>query len=82
MEERERVRERKSVRESESVGGVRDFLRATENVEGEVLARPGKSVRKGGFGVESKSFEVEVEEKRGGLQATIVEREKRDFFVD
>ncbi|RVW30350.1 hypothetical protein CK203_103733 [Vitis vinifera] len=76
MEERERIRERKSVRESESVSGVRDSPRATENVEGEVLARPRKSVRKGGFEVESKSFEVEVEEKRGRLQATIVERKR------
>ena len=74
MEERERVRERKSTRESESVGGVQDSLRATEIVEGEVHARLRKSVKKGGFGVESKSFEVEVEEKRGRLQATIVER--------
>ena len=48
----------------------------TKNVEGEVLARSGKSFRKGGFGVESKSFEVEVEEKRGRLQATIVERKR------
>ena len=76
MEERERVRERKTARESKSVDGVRDSPRATKNVEGEVYARPGKSVRKGGFGVESKSFEVEVEEKRGRLQATIVERKR------
>ena len=76
MEERDRVRERKSVRESESVGGVRDSPRAIENVEGEVLTRPEKNVKKGGFRVESKSFEVEVEEKRGRLQATIVERKR------
>ena len=76
MEERERDRERKIVRESESVGGVRDSPRATEIVEGEVLARPRKNVRKGGFGVESKSFEVEVEEKRSRLQAMIVERKR------
>ncbi|KAL6332029.1 hypothetical protein AAG906_020388 [Vitis piasezkii] len=58
MEKRERVRERKSVRESESVGGVRDSPRATENVEGEVLMRLEKSVRNDGFEVESKSFEL------------------------
>ena len=76
MEERDRVRERKSLRESESVGGVRDSPRAIENVEGEVLTRPEKNVKKGGFRVESKSFEVEVKEKRGRLQATIVERKR------
>ena len=37
-------------------------------------ARPGKNVKRGGFGVESKRFEVEVEERRGRLHATIVER--------
>ena len=60
MEERDRVRERKSLRESENVGGVRDSPRAIENVEGEVLTRPEKNVKKGGFRVESKSFEVKV----------------------
>ena len=63
-------------RERESDGGVRGFPRATENAEGKVLAGHGKSFRKGGFGVESKSFEIEVEEKKGRLQATIVERKK------
>ena len=70
MEERERVRERKNVREKDS-GGDRG---STETVEGESHARPGENVRKGGFDVESKTFEVEVEEKRSRLQATIVER--------
>ncbi|KAL6326002.1 hypothetical protein AAG906_038494 [Vitis piasezkii] len=70
MEERERVRERKNVRERDSGGDGG----STEIVEGESHARPGKNVRKGGFGVESKTFEVEVEERRGRLQATIVER--------
>ena len=55
---------------------MRGFPRATENAEGKVLARHGKSFKKGGFGVESKSFEVEVEEKKGRLQATIVEWKK------
>ena len=70
MEERERVRERKieGERDSGGDGGV------TETAEGESHARPGKNVRKGRFGVESKTFEVEVEERRGRLQATIVER--------
>ena len=70
MEERERVRERKNVRERDS-GGDGD---STETVEGESHARPGKNVRKGGFDVESKTFEIEVEERRGRLQATIVKR--------
>ena len=70
MEERERVRERKNARERDSGGDGG----STEIVEGESHARPGKNVRKGGFGVESKMFEVEVEERRGRLQATIVER--------
>ena len=70
MEERERIRERKNARErdSGSDGGL------TEIVEGKSHARPGKKVRKGGFGVESKMFEVEVEERKGSVQATIVER--------
>lgn len=70
MEERERVRERKNARErdSGSDGGL------TETVGGESHARHGKKVRKGGFGVESKMFEVEVEVRKGSVQATIVER--------
>ena len=55
---------------------MRGFLSATENAEGDVLTGSWKSFRKGGFGVESKSFEVEVEEKKGRLQATIVERKR------
>ncbi|KAL6330900.1 hypothetical protein AAG906_009328 [Vitis piasezkii] len=70
MEERERARERKIARERESGGDEG----STEIVEGVSHARPGKNVRKGGFGVESKRFEVEVEERRGRLHATIVER--------
>ncbi|RVW29924.1 RHOMBOID-like protein 10, chloroplastic [Vitis vinifera] len=46
----------------------------TEIAEGASHARPGKNVKRGGFGVESKSFEVEVEERRGRLHATIVEQ--------
>ncbi|RVX13075.1 hypothetical protein CK203_017969 [Vitis vinifera] len=69
-------------RESESDRGERGFLSASENAKGDVLAGSRKSFRKGGFRVESKSFEVEVEEKKGKLQATIVERKKRDLLVD
>ncbi|RVW12425.1 hypothetical protein CK203_107248 [Vitis vinifera] len=45
-----------------------------EFAEGASHARPGNNVKRGGFGVESKRFEVEVEERRGRLHATIVER--------
>lgn len=70
MEERERVRERKFARERDSggEGGLTSFA------GGERQARSEKNVSRGGFDVESKSFEVEVEERRGRLQVTIVER--------
>ncbi|RVW30542.1 hypothetical protein CK203_097803 [Vitis vinifera] len=70
MEERERARERKIAREGESGGDEG----STEIAEGASHARPGNNVKRGGFGVESKRFEVEVEERRGRLHATIVER--------
>ena len=68
--ERERARERKIAREGESGGDEG----STEFAEGASHARPGNNVKRGGFGVESKRFEVEVEERRGRLHATIVER--------
>ena len=46
----------------------------SEGAEGDVFMGARKSIRKGSFGVESKSFEVEVEEQKGMEQATIVER--------
>ena len=46
---------------------------ASEGAEGDVCVGARKSIRKGSFGVESKSFEVEVEQK-GKVQAMIVER--------
>ena len=66
----ERVRERKFARERECGGDEG----STEIAEGASHARPGKIVKRGGFGVESKRFEVEMEERRGRLHATIVER--------
>ena len=48
----------------------------SENVEGAVLSRSRNSLRKGRFGVESKTFEIEVEKKKGKLQATILERKR------
>ena len=62
--------------ESESDRGERVILRASEGVEGDVLLGSRKSLRKSSFRVESKTFEVEVEEKKGKLQATIVERKR------
>ena len=70
MEESERERE------TESNGGERELLRLSENVEGTVLLGARNSLRKGSFGVELKTFEIEVEEKKGKLQATIVERKQ------
>ena len=63
-------KERKIARERESGGDEG----STEIAEGASHARLGKNVKRGGFGVESKSFKVEVEERRGRLHATIVER--------
>ena len=74
MEESERERARE--RESKSDRGERVILRASEGVEGDVLSGSRKSLRKSSFGVESKTCEVEVEEKKGKLQATIVERKR------
>ena len=50
--------------------------RESEGIEGDVLSGSRKSLRKSSFGVESKTFEVEVEEKKGKLQAMIVERKR------
>ena len=68
MEERER--------ESKSDGGERVNLRANESVESDVHPGSRKSLRKSSFGWESKTFKVEVDEKKGKLQATIVERKR------
>ena len=51
---------------------------ASEGTEGDVFMRARKSVRKGSFGVELKSFEVVVEEQKGKVQATIVERKENE----
>ena len=49
---------------------------AGEGIEGEFWSGHRKSRRGSSFGVESKIFEVKVEEKKGKLQATIVERKR------
>ena len=74
MEERERKRVRE--RESESVGGEGEWLRASEYEEKDFRLGSRKLVKGSSFRVESKSFEVEVEEKKGRLQAIIVERKR------
>ena len=72
----EREREKARVRETESDGGEQGLLRLSESVEGVVLSGSRNSSRKGRFSVESKTFEIEVEEKKGKLQTTIVERKR------
>lgn len=69
-------RESKRERESESVGGERESLRVGEGTKSEIQSGSQKSLRGSSFGVESKIFKVEVEEKKGKLQATIVERKR------
>ena len=63
------------MRLSESDGEERRLLRLSESVEGVVLSGSRNSSRKGRFSVELKTFEIEVEEKKG-KQATIVERKR------
>ena len=60
------------MRLSESDGEERGLLRLSESVEGVVHS----GSRKGRFSVELKTFEIEVEEKKGKMQATIVERKR------
>ncbi|RVX22765.1 tRNA ligase 1 [Vitis vinifera] len=55
---------------------LRDFPPPPSEAEGAVLLRSRNSLRKGRFGVESKTFEIEVEKKKGKLQATILERKR------
>ena len=68
MEERERSRERVS----ESNGEER-LLRGA-NGDAAILVQSG--ARKSSFGVESKTFEVETEKKKGKMQIFIVERKR------
>ena len=68
MEERERSRERVS----ESNGEER--LLQGANGDAAILVQSG--ARKSSFGVESKTFEVETEKKKGKMQIFIVERKR------
>ncbi|RVW83794.1 hypothetical protein CK203_041774 [Vitis vinifera] len=74
MEEREREKVRK--RERERVGGEEKSVGAGEETEGETWLGTRKSRRVSNFGVESKSFEVVVEERKGKMKATLVERKR------
>ena len=64
------------LRLSGSNGEERGPLSLSESVEGVILLGPRNSSRNGRFSVESKTFEIEVEEKKGKMQATIVERKR------
>ena len=68
--------ERGLLRLSGSDGEERGLSSLSESVEGAVLSGPQNSSRKGRFSVESKTFEIEVEEKKGKMQAMIVERKR------
>ena len=68
--------ERGLLRLSGSDGEERGLSSLSESVEGVVLSGPQNSSRKGRFSVESKTFEIEVEEKKGKMQAMIVERKR------
>ena len=81
--------ERGPVRLRESDGGERGFLRLngsggeergrsslSESPEGAVLLGHRDSLRKSSFSVESKSFEVEVEEKKGKTRVVVLERKR------
>ena len=72
----ERERERVGERESESDGGERVNLCASEGAESNVCLEPRNSLRKSSFDVESKTFEIEVEKKKGKVQVIIVERKR------
>ena len=70
--ERERVGER----ESKSEGGERVNLCASKGAESNVRLEPRNSLRKSSFDVESKTFKIEVEKKKGKVQVIIVERKR------
>ncbi|RVW66817.1 hypothetical protein CK203_064742 [Vitis vinifera] len=72
--ERERAGERES--ESESDGGERVNLCASKGAESNVRLEPRNSLRKSSFDVESKTFKIEVEKKKGKVQVIIVERKR------
>ncbi|RVX15433.1 Protein arginine N-methyltransferase 1.6 [Vitis vinifera] len=81
--------ERGPLRPKETDGGERGFLRLngsggedrgrssrSESLEGAVLLGHRDNSRKSSFSVESKTFEVEVEEKKGKKQFVVLERKR------
>ena len=68
MEERERPRERVSERDGEESW--------FQGANGDAAGFLQSEVRKRSFGVESKTFEVEIEKKKGKVQIFIVERKR------
>ena len=56
------------------MGGEGEWMHVSEDEEKDFRSGSRKILRGSSFGVESKSFKVEVEEKKGKLQAIIVER--------
>ena len=81
--------ERGPLRPKEADGGERGFLRLngsgeedrgrssqSESLEGAVLLGHRDNSRKSSFSVESKTFEIEVEEKKGKTQFVILKRKR------
>ena len=71
-----RARERVGERESKSEGGERVNLCASDGAESIVCLEPWNSRKKSSFKVESKTFEIEVEKKKGKVQVILVERKR------
>ena len=72
----ERERERAGERVSESEGGERAVLCASDGAKNIGGLEPRNSRWKSNFKVESKTFEIEAEEKKGKMQVIIVERKR------
>ena len=68
--------ERGFLRLNGSEGEERGRLSLSESLEGAVLLGHRDSLRKSRFSVESKTFEVEVEEKKGKTQVVVLERKR------
>ena len=63
-------------RESENEGGERAVLCASDGAKNIGGLEPWNSRWKSNFKVESKTFEIEAEEKKGKMQVIIVERKR------
>ena len=76
MAEDREMGERERERECKSNGRKRESMHVNECVERVYRSGFWKSSKGRSFEVESKMFEIEVEEKKGILQAIIVERKR------